>query len=102
MTDVALFGAGRIGKIHAGNLVRQPGVKLKYVVDVNTTAAAELAAKHGAQVGNAEQVFGDASVKAVVIGSSTGKHAEPISRAPAARKAIFLEKPLELSRVRPP
>ena len=64
MTDVALFGAGRIGKIHAGNLVRQPGVKLKYVVDVNAAAAAELAAKHGAQVGNAEQVFGDASVKA--------------------------------------
>ena len=33
MTEVALFGAGRIGKIHAGNLARQPGVKLKYVVD---------------------------------------------------------------------
>ena len=43
MTDVALFGAGRIGKIHAGNLVRQPGVRLKYVVDVNAAAAAELA-----------------------------------------------------------
>ena len=73
MTDVALFGAGRIGKIHAGNLVRQPGVRLKYVVDVNAGAAAELAQKHGAQVGGAEQVFGDASVTAVVIGSSTDR-----------------------------
>ena len=100
MTDVALFGAGCIGKIHAGNLVRQPGVKVKYVVDVNAAAAAELAAKHGAQVGNAEQVFGDASVKAVVIGSSTDTHAELIQRAAAATKAIFCEKPVDLSLVR--
>jgi hypothetical protein len=28
MIDVAIFGAGRIGKIHAGNLVRQPGVQM--------------------------------------------------------------------------
>ena len=97
MTDVALFGAGRIGKIHAGNLVRQPGVRLKYVVDVNATAAAELAAKYGAQVGSAEQVFGDAGVKAVVIGSSTDTHAELIQRAAAAKKAIFCEKPVDLS-----
>ena len=44
MTDVALFGAGRIGKIHAGNVVRQPGVRLKYVVDVDSVAATALAA----------------------------------------------------------
>ena len=35
MTEVALFGAGRIGKIHAGNVARQAGVKLRYVVDVD-------------------------------------------------------------------
>ena len=39
MTDVALFGAGRIGTIHAGNIVRQPGVALKYIVDVDPAAA---------------------------------------------------------------
>src|SRR6266404_6602994 len=100
MTDVALFGAGRIGKIHAGNLVRQPSVRLKYVVDVNAAAAAELAQKYGAQVGSAEQVFGDAGVKAVVIGSSTDTHAELIQRAAAAKKAIFCEKPVDLSLAR--
>ena len=100
MTDVALFGAGRIGKIHAGNLVRQPGVRLKYVVDVNAAAAGELAQKHGAQVGSAEQVFGDASVTAVVIGSSTDTHAALIQRAAAAKKAIFCEKPVDLSLAR--
>jgi len=97
MTDVALFGAGRIGKIHAGNLARQPGVRLKYVVDVNAAAAGELAQKYGAQVASADQVFGDAAVKAVVIGSSTDTHAELMRRAAAAKKAIFCEKPVDLS-----
>jgi myo-inositol 2-dehydrogenase/D-chiro-inositol 1-dehydrogenase len=100
MTDVALFGAGRIGKIHAGNLARQPGVALKYVVDVNAAAASELAAKHGAKVASAEQVFGDGAIKAVVIGSSTDTHAELIQRAAAAGKAIFCEKPVDLSLAR--
>ena len=36
MIEVALFGAGRIGKIHAANLAAQPGVQFKYVVDVNS------------------------------------------------------------------
>jgi myo-inositol 2-dehydrogenase/D-chiro-inositol 1-dehydrogenase len=97
MTDVALFGAGRIGKIHAGNLVRQPGVRLRYVVDVNAQAAGELAQKYGATPASADQVFGDAGVKAVVIGSSTDTHAELIRRAAAAKKAIFCEKPVDLS-----
>jgi myo-inositol 2-dehydrogenase/D-chiro-inositol 1-dehydrogenase len=26
--DVAVFGAGRIGRIHAANLARHPGVRL--------------------------------------------------------------------------
>src|SRR5215468_5754617 len=97
MIDVALFGAGRIGKIHAGNLARQPGVALKYVVDVNAAAASELAAKHGAKVASADHVFGDGAIKAVVIGSSTDTHAALIQRAAGAGKAIFCEKPVDLS-----
>jgi len=100
MTDVALFGAGRIGKIHAGNLACQPRVTLKYVVDVNAGAASELAAKLGAKVGSADQVFADVSVKAVVIGSSTDTHAELIMCAARAGKAIFCEKPVDLALAR--
>ena len=29
MLEVALFGAGRMGQIHAGNLARQSSVRLK-------------------------------------------------------------------------
>jgi predicted dehydrogenase len=48
MIEVALFGAGRIGNIHAGNLARHPGVRLKYIADVNRAAAVDLAVKHRA------------------------------------------------------
>jgi myo-inositol 2-dehydrogenase/D-chiro-inositol 1-dehydrogenase len=97
MMEVALFGAGRIGKIHAGNVARQPGVKLRYVVDVDAGAARSLADQHGAQVTSAEAALADKNVGAVVIGSSTDTHADLITRAAAAGKAIFCEKPVDLS-----
>ena len=95
--EVALFGAGRIGKIHGGNVARQPGVKLKYVIDVDHAAAGALAAQHGAQVATAEAALADKGVGAVVVGSSTDTHADLITRAAAAGKAIFCEKPVDLA-----
>ena len=97
MIDVAIFGAGRIGKIHAGNLVRQAGVRLKYVVDPDAAAAAALAAQHGAAVAQTDAVFADQAVGVVVIASSTDTHADLIERAAAAGKAIFCEKPVDLA-----
>ena len=97
MTEVALFGAGRIGKIHAGNVARQPGVKLRYVIDVDAAAAKALADQHGAQVVSAEAALADKAVGAVVIGSSTDTHADLITRAAGAGKAIFCEKPVDLA-----
>ena len=95
--DVALFGAGRIGKIHAGNVARQPGVTLRYVVDVDAAAARSLAQQHGAQVASVETALADKAVGAVVIGSSTDTHSDLITRSAAAGKAIFCEKPVDLS-----
>lgn len=95
--DVALFGAGRIGKIHAANLAAQPGVKLKYVVDVSASAASELAQKHGATVVDVDVALRDSAVSAVVIASSTDTHADLIIRAAGSGKAIFCEKPVDLA-----
>jgi myo-inositol 2-dehydrogenase/D-chiro-inositol 1-dehydrogenase len=95
--EVALFGAGRIGKIHAANLAAQPGVKLKYVVDVSASAASELAQKHGAKVVDVEAALKDSAVSAVVIASSTDTHADLIIRAAGGGKAIFCEKPVDLA-----
>jgi len=98
--DVALFGAGRIGKIHGGNVVRQPGVRLKHVVDVNADAARALASTLGAGVADVATAMDDPAVKAVVIASSTDTHADLILRAAAAGKAIFCEKPVDLDLAR--
>lgn len=97
MRQVALFGAGRIGRIHGSNIAALPGVRLKYVCDPFGDNAAQLAAALGAQVGTPEQVFADASVDVVAIGSPTDTHSELITRAAAARKHIFCEKPIDLS-----
>ncbi|MBS0320346.1 MAG: inositol 2-dehydrogenase [Proteobacteria bacterium] len=100
MIQAALFGAGRIGRIHAGNLVRHPGVRLSAVVDVDPNAAGALAQQHGATVRTADEVFADKSISAVVIGSSTDTHADLITRAAKAGKAIFCEKPVDLDLAR--
>ena len=97
MKNVAIFGAGRIGRIHAANLCALPGVTLKYVADPMQAAAAELAQKHGAQVVTVEAAFADPSIDVVAITSSTDSHSDLISRAAAARKHIFCEKPVDLS-----
>jgi len=100
MIDVALFGAGRIGSIHAANLMRLPGVKLKYVVDVNRAAAMQLSSQYRAEVRTADAVFDEKAVQAVVIGSSTDTHADLIQRAAAAKMGIFCEKPVDLDLLR--
>lgn len=101
MIEVALFGAGRIGRIHAANLARQPGARLRWVVDVFPRAAAELADAHGARAtDDPETALADPAVGAVVIASSTDTHADLIQRAAAAGKAIFCEKPVDLDLAR--
>src|SRR5438876_4100521 len=96
MVDIALIGAGRIGKIHGGNLARQAGMRLRYVCDAVPQAASELAARLGAGVATLNQIFSDGAVKVVAIASSTDAHAELMLRGAAARKAIFCEKPVDL------
>ncbi|GAB4286847.1 MAG: inositol 2-dehydrogenase [Oscillatoriaceae cyanobacterium] len=95
--DMALFGAGRIGEIHAANIARHPEVRLRYVVggkDRNRTET--LAAKYGALAVSADVALGDGEVQGVAIASPTPTHAEYIIKAAGAGKAIFCEKPIAL------
>jgi len=98
MKNVALFGAGRIGRIHATNLAALSGVKLKTISDPVPNAASELAAALGAEVATSiDAVFADASIDAVLIASPTTTHSDLITRAAQAGKHIFCEKPVDLS-----
>jgi myo-inositol 2-dehydrogenase/D-chiro-inositol 1-dehydrogenase len=97
MKDIAIFGAGRIGRIHAANLAAMPGLRLKYVCDPLGDSAAQLAAQVGASVSTPDAVFADPSVEVIAVASPTDTHSELILRAAAAGKHIFCEKPVDLS-----
>lgn len=97
MKKVALFGAGRIGRIHAANLAAMPGIELTAVSDPMADAAASVAQAHGARVDSIEAIMADKSIDAVVIGSPTTTHSDLITRAAQAGKHIFCEKPVDLS-----
>lgn len=97
MKKVAVFGAGRIGRIHATNLAAQSGVHLAYVCDALPQAAAELAQALGATAVDVDTVLADRSVDAVAICSPTTTHSALIARSAAAGKHIFCEKPVDLS-----
>jgi myo-inositol 2-dehydrogenase/D-chiro-inositol 1-dehydrogenase len=96
MHDIAVIGAGRIGRIHAGNANANSRIRLKYVVDPVADAAASLALETGATVAALDEVLADPSVKGIVVASSTDTHLDFSLRAVAAGKAVFCEKPIDL------
>jgi len=71
--DVALIGAGRMGHVHGPNAARQPGLRLKYVVDPRAEAAA-FARAHGASMASLEQALADPAIGGVLICSTTDQH----------------------------
>ena len=97
MINLCLFGAGRIGSIHAANVARHAEVNILYVVDANPDAAEKLAALYGARVVSAQQALADPSLDGVIIASSTNTHANLMELSAQAGKAIFCEKPVDLS-----
>lgn len=97
MINLAVFGTGRIGSVHAMNAAAVPSVRLKYLVDpVATDQRDRLAAKTGAEIADADTVFADATVSGIIIASSTDTHADLLLKAADAGKAIFCEKPVSL------
>lgn len=97
MFRVALFGAGRIGQVHAKNISEHPLSELVSVTDIFYDTAKSLADKYDAEVREASDVFNDKIIDAILIGSSTDTHAELIELAAKSGKFIFCEKPVDLS-----
>jgi myo-inositol 2-dehydrogenase/D-chiro-inositol 1-dehydrogenase len=95
MLDIAVFGAGRIGRIHALNVVAHPALRLKYLIDP-AAHTGELAAQTGARVVDSDEALRDPSVAAVIIASPTNLHLEHSVQAVVAGKAVLCEKPVDL------
>ncbi|SCX29136.1 Inositol 2-dehydrogenase [Agrobacterium sp. DSM 25558] len=98
MINLAVFGAGRIGHVHAINASGLGSVQIKYLVDpIAGEHQALLAARLGAESVSADTVFSDSSIDGVIIASSTDTHAELLLKAAKSGKAIFCEKPVSLN-----
>lgn len=97
MINFALFGAGRIGSIHAGNLVRIANAQMVAFYDPLQPHADRFAAELGCEQRTPEQIYASDDIHAVLICSATDTHADLIEAAIAAGKHVFCEKPIDLS-----
>ncbi len=93
MLDIAVIGAGRIGRIHARNVAVHTGARLVGISDTHPPSAEALATATGTRVLSLDEAM---AADAVVIGSPTPTHADLIERAARAGRAIFCEKPIDL------
>ncbi len=93
----ALLGAGRIGKVHAKAVTSNSDAKLVAVADAIPAAAKEIAGKYGCEIRTIDAIEKSSDIDAVVICTPTDTHADLIERFAKAGKAIFCEKPIDLS-----
>jgi myo-inositol 2-dehydrogenase/D-chiro-inositol 1-dehydrogenase len=97
MLRIAVIGAGRIGKIHAGNVAGHPRARLVAVVDPVEAGARALAQQHGSDwATDAKDLIAGNDIDAIVVGSPTNTHIDLIDQAAAAGKAVLCEKPIDL------
>jgi myo-inositol 2-dehydrogenase/D-chiro-inositol 1-dehydrogenase len=98
---ICIFGAGRIGKLHAANILATSRARVVSVVDVNLDAATALAAASGARAGtNVEEALAFDDVDAVVICAPTNLHVHLILASARMGKGILCEKPIDLDIMR--
>ncbi len=94
---VALIGSGFIGQVHAASLAAHPGAQLALVCDIDASRAEALARRYGARAGQVNEAFSREDIDMVLIASSTPTHADFLAQAVRAGKAVYCEKPIDLS-----
>ena len=97
MLRIGLLGCGRIGVVHAGSIRALDSATVVAVADAVPSAAEALARDTGAEVRSAEAILAADDIDAVVIGTPTDTHYDLIHGAAKNGKAIFCEKPIDMS-----
>ena len=96
--NIALLGLGRIGQMHALNLINHPEFNLKYTFDIDKNLNKKLGKKYkSTPINNPNVAFNDKSIKCIFIATSTKTHLNYIDKAVRNKKVVFCEKPLDLS-----
>jgi myo-inositol 2-dehydrogenase/D-chiro-inositol 1-dehydrogenase len=97
MLGIAVLGAGRIGKIHAGNVALNPRLKLVVVADPVAEAANSLAKALSCEAStNPVAVIERPDVDAIIVGTPTHTHVDFLLQGAQAGKAVLCEKPVDL------
>ncbi len=95
---MGVIGVGRIGRMHAGLLLREvPGTTVVAVADAVPHVAASVAADLGVQALGIDELLANSDVEAVAICTSTDTHVDLVVKAASAGKAIMCEKPVSLN-----
>ncbi len=97
MLNIGLLGCGRIGQVHGATLRGMMTARAAAVSDAMPAAAEALALTLNARVMTSDDLLHDPDIDAVVIGTPTTTHYDLIHQAAANGKAIFCEKPVDLS-----
>ncbi|HHU77477.1 MAG TPA: inositol 2-dehydrogenase [Clostridiales bacterium] len=95
-----VIGAGRIGRLHAENIVNNiREAEIKAIADINTENVKDWANELGINnvYDDYRRIIADPEIEAVLICSSTDTHAQIIIEAANAGKHIFCEKPIDFS-----
>lgn len=93
---VGIIGAGRIGQLHAKNILESEHYRLKAISDVSTDHLKEIPYLQAVPVitENTDDILNDPEIDAVFICSSTDTHIDFITQAAQNKKHIFCEKPI--------
>ena len=97
--NIGMIGAGRIGKVHTENIIRNINeARIKTIADYYPDQVKDWADNIGIKdlVKEPEEIINDPEIEAVFICSPTNTHSKYIIEASKAGKDIFCEKPIDL------
>jgi len=98
MINVALFGFGRIGQMHAKNLNKNKEIRLMYIYEKIDQLSSKAKKLYGCKIEkNFNKIFNDKDVDIIFISSPTNTHIKFIEEGMKKNKTIFCEKPLDLN-----
>ena len=98
MLNVALFGFGRIGQMHAKNIHNKKDLKLLYVFERVGILRRKAKKLYNCKIEiNYKNIFKDKEVDIIFISSPTNTHLKFINEGIKFNKTIFCEKPVDLN-----
>ncbi|MDF1776302.1 MAG: inositol 2-dehydrogenase [Rhizobiaceae bacterium] len=97
MLNIGIIGCGRIGAVHGHSVKALANAQTVAVSDPFAESAKRLAETLRAEVRSSDEIIAARDIDAVIIATPTTTHYDLIHAAARAGKAIFCEKPIDMS-----